>query len=701
LGASFPDGIVFVSLVATNDPERVPSIVAQALALDPRADRTAADAVRDAIGNRGMLLLLDNLEHVLPSAMFLAELLGACPRLSILATSRTRLDLTGEHVYVLDPLAADDARTLFLQRAGAYNAGHPQADDRPTIDAICGRLDRIPLAIELAAARTATFSPVALLDRLGDPLTVLRHGPRAVPLRHQTMRDTIAWSYALLDEEQKAGFRRLAVFVGGFTLEGAQAVLGDGMDALDLVEFLAARSLVVPMRGESTQLRFTMLESIRQFGVDALAATGEDEMVRAVHADWLIAMAEHAIPFYDGPQLMAYARAVRNEMDNIRAALDWSFQRRDGVRANRLAGAIAFHWESGEASWLSTSDWRDHVYEGLSWTERALALREGVSPHHLFGAMAAKLSMASLVGYSDALDELAKELLAYSLEAHDCRAELSARCAMANLARDRGELDAARMQLDLALTAAARFKDPDTQLSVVYSGKALLELGCGDMESAERHGRKAIEHALIGGNPFVLMGATAYLMLAVYHQRKWAEAAHLACENLQYLATLNDIARTYLPAELLADLALLAGQPHEAVRLTAFADAVPHYYGVELYPVEDIQARVRGALPDAELLREWDRGVALDVDEVINIGRRVVAILESMHANVRPASLLSPREDEVLRLLVAGKTNRAIGNELFISERTVERHVFHLMTKLDRDSRTALVAWAVRNGFDG
>ncbi|MGC4106256.1 MAG: LuxR C-terminal-related transcriptional regulator [Thermomicrobiales bacterium] len=703
LATAFPDGIVLASLAPTNDPDRVPMVIAHALALDPRADLTAADALRDAIADRRLLLVLDNLEHLLPAGLFLGGLLGACPSLTILATSRTRLGLSGEHVFILDPLSPEDARTLFLQRSGATNVGRSRNDAATTIDTICTRLDRIPLAIELAAARTATLPVDALLDRLSQPLSLLRHGPRDVPLRHQTMRDTIAWSYALLDDVQKAGFRRLSVFVGGFTLEGAQAVLGDALDALDLIEFLVARSLVVPMAGESSRPRFTMLESIRQFGVETLADSGEAEEIRAAHADSLIALTEEAVRHYGGPHYLAFFGLVRDEMDNVRAAMSWCLDRGDGIRANRLAGAIGQQWQSGEATWLSTVDWRDRMQEGYAWTRRALALRADVPSRYLLASINSMLGIAPMLGISEGMDDLARELLARAREQDDVAAELAARGAFTTLATMRGDAEAARNELRMASVLAPRSPDPDHAAAIVACGRAILELGSGDAPAAESASREALDRARCCGDLYVLMGASAYLMMALHRQDKWRETAHYATENLRYLRALRDVARAYIPAELLADVALRADLPDEAMRLVAYASLIPHYYGTDFYPTREIGERVRGAMLGLVGDEVWEEGLGLSLDDAVGIGERIVLAIgrdEPERNAPRVSSLLSPREEDVLHLLVAGKTNRAIGDELFISERTVERHVSSIMTKLDLATRTALVAWAIRADLD-
>ncbi|MGN6484424.1 MAG: LuxR C-terminal-related transcriptional regulator [Thermomicrobiales bacterium] len=569
-----------------------------------------------------------------------------------------------------------------------------------TIDAICSRLDYLPLAIELAAARTATLPPDALLSRLSQPLTILRNGPRDVPLRHQTMRDTIAWSYDLLDDDRRAGFRQLSVFVGGFTLEGAQAILGNDSDALDLVEFLVARSLVVPMPGESSAPRFAMLESIRQFGVDELVASGDDEATRRAQADYLIALAENAIPFYDGPHLYFYLSRVVDEMDNIRSAMRWSLDCRDGIRANRLAGAIWRLWQNGEMRWLANTPWEAHWAEGRSWLEQALALRESVPPAFQLEALSGMTYLLVTTGQHHQADRYAEELLDRAREAQDPLGEHWAHLAKADNARSRGDLLTARTEFAAALEAAQRSRDPDNQTCGAYVGLGRLELATGNLPEAEANLRTALTFGGISGNPHNLSLATVFLAIVCHQQGKADEAAQFALAGIRHLADIHDDARSQIPVLILAELALTSGQTLEAVRLVAYASTRPRFYGSTTIDEAKI-APFRAALPESAFSQEWEAGTRLSPEDIRLMAERIVEILDrdpSPPPTLIPTSLLSPREEEVLHLLVAGRTNRAIGQELFISERTVEKHVLHIMTKLDLDSRTGIVAWAVRNG---
>src|SRR5215207_1006872 len=288
LAPRFPDGVAFVPLAAVADPLLIPSAIAQQLGVRERGDRPIGERLIAALHDRRLLLVLDNFEHVLPAAPFVAELLAACPALSILVTSRTMLRLSGEQRFPVPPMTLPDptitttataarqadAVQLFVQRAQAAQPGFVLTDENAGIvAAICRRLDGLPLAIELAAARIPVLPQRALLDRLDRRLLLLTGGPLDAPACLRTMRDAIAWSYDLLPSEEQLLFRRLAVFMGGCTLEAATALAGGGIDVLEGISALVASSLLRQEDGSGGESRFLMLETVREFGLERLAAS--------------------------------------------------------------------------------------------------------------------------------------------------------------------------------------------------------------------------------------------------------------------------------------------------------------------------------------------------------------------------------------------------------------------------------------------
>lgn len=324
-------------------------------------DVPVADALASALRERHMLLVLDNFEHVVDAAApWLAGLVAGCPRLTVLVTSRAVLHVTGEWRFPVPPLPVPDARSLdmlsenaavklFVVRAAAVHHDFALDDaNAESVRDICHHLDGIPLAIELAAARSNVLSPSALLSRLTDQLTVLAGGGHDLPARHQTMRNAIAWSYDLLSEREQLLFRYLSAFTGGFSLEAAASISAapewnaDGTSVMDVVASLIDQSLVRHASAEAGEIRFGMLEVIRQFGLDQLQVHGETDTARDAHARWRLALARESEPAMDGSEQVAWLDRLELEHDNIRGALTWLTERERIEEAQDLAGSIWF-----------------------------------------------------------------------------------------------------------------------------------------------------------------------------------------------------------------------------------------------------------------------------------------------------------------------------------------------------------------------
>ncbi len=386
----FPDGIVFVDLAPISDARLVASTIARTLGLREMSERSAADLLKDYLQERRLLLLLDNFEQVVAAAPLAADLLAACPFLKVLATSRISLRLRGEKEFPVLPLPLPDTRrlpplerlpqyaavALFIQRALDVKPSFQVTNDNaPAVAEICARLDGLPLAIELAAARIKALPPQALLARLDRRLPMLTGGARDLPTRQQTIRNTIAWSYDLLDEGEKMLFRRLAVFVGGWTLEAAGAVCNmDGalaLDVLDGVEALVGENLVRQTEQPWGEPRFTMLETIREYGLERLAESGEEDALRDAHAAVLTSFAETAAPGVLGPNQAEWLNWLDADLDNLRAAFDRSLERDDADRAGHLALSLCRFWFR-RGYWREA---RDRLLAALAQTPERTAIR--------------------------------------------------------------------------------------------------------------------------------------------------------------------------------------------------------------------------------------------------------------------------------------------------------------------------------------
>jgi len=391
---AFPDGVFFVSLAAITDSTLIIPTIAHTLGVTESPSRLLLDSLKDFLRKKQMLLLLDNFEQIVSAAPLLTELLNACAELRMLVTSREALHLRGEHEFPLAPLELDDhvirsddrsantlmqspAIALFIQRVQAVQPDFDLTEENaPAVTEICARLDGLPLAIELAAARIKLLPPKTMLEKLQEsPLQLLTSGARDMPVRQQTLRSAIKWSYDLLEAEEKHTFRWLAAFVGGYTLEAAQSVIGTPA-SLDVLESLVGKSLVRQTEMDGAP-RLTMLETIREFGLEQLTHTHELESARRAHAAYYLSFAEDAERELTGADQKSWLQRLEREQDNMRAALHWAIEHGEAEFAQRMAGAL-------QPFWFRRGRWS----EGRRWLEESLAMDSAATQNQFFRAKA-------------------------------------------------------------------------------------------------------------------------------------------------------------------------------------------------------------------------------------------------------------------------------------------------------------------------
>src|SRR6266568_628999 len=430
----FADGVYFISLAPLSDPAFVMPTIAHSMGLLESGSQSLLDLLRTSLHAKHRLLLLDNFEHVLTAAPRLSELLEACPALKLLVTSREVLRLRGEHQFAVLPLTLPDpeylpddrslahvpAVQLFTQRAQAIRSDFQVTkDNAAAIAEICLRLDGLPLAIELAAARVKMLSLQALLTRLERRIQILTGGMRDLPERQQTLRNTIQWSYDLLSGEEQRLFRRLAVFVGGCTLEAVEALchaLGSGVTSvLEGVISLFDKSLLQHMEQLHGEPRLMMLETLREYGLEALAANEEMEITQQAHAHYYLVLAEEAEPGLDGPQDAMWLERLEREYNNLRAALQWSLEQAGDEEA-RQRNEMALRLGAGlQRFWEVRGLWS----EGRDFLERALAGSKGVAGPVQVKALKAAAHLAYVQGDTDRAEALSEECLTRCRELGD------------------------------------------------------------------------------------------------------------------------------------------------------------------------------------------------------------------------------------------------------------------------------------------
>ncbi len=390
----FPDGVVFVDFATINDARLAVGVMLRALGVGESGDHDAQSVLVGYLEDRRLLLVLDNLEHLLSVAPLVADLVQSCSRLVFLATSRTPLRLRAEQRFSVPPLAVPSrseryeeianapAVQLFLARARAAQVDFELTEENAAdVAEICARLDGLPLAIELAAARVTILSPASLLDRLSRSLDILKNGPRDLPDRHQTLRATVDWSHQLLTSSDQALFRRLAVFVGGFDAKSAEAVCSitepGEEDVLIGLSSLLENSLLRTVHDPTdAEIRLGMLETVRQYAVERLEQSGERDTIRRSHASYYQRLAEEAGPHLVGPRQREWLARLDREHDNLRATLDWAGEQQDVEAGLRISAALWRFW------WT-----RGHLSEGRGWFDTFLRHADGVAPELLASAL--------------------------------------------------------------------------------------------------------------------------------------------------------------------------------------------------------------------------------------------------------------------------------------------------------------------------
>lgn len=457
----FPDGMYFVPLASVGDAALIPSAIGSALGMKEDSDRPLLDVLVEGIQEKQVLLVLDNFEHLVSGAAMLAYLLDACSMVKVLVTSRTVLHLTREYGWEVPPLSLPDSMeplsvqdlsraesvVLFVDRARAASAGFVLNEENvPAVAEICRRLDGLPLAIELAAARVRLFPPQALLTRLSHKLKLLTAGPRDAPHRQQTLRNTIDWSYALLDMHEQHLFARLAVFTGGCTLEAAEAVCGKdlGVDVLDGMASLVEQSLMGQEEKPEGTPRYQMLETIREYALERFEEREEGQELRRHHVAYFVTFAEAIETEIGGSHQSATLEQVETDHDNIRAALAWSLEGTGTEIAEglRLAAAIQRFWVI-----------RGYLAEGRSWLEQLLMASDrqvNAGPARAKALYAAS-SLAFRQGDLDRADELGTESLVCFRHLGEQASMAAALNILALVAEQRADFDLAATRLEESL----------------------------------------------------------------------------------------------------------------------------------------------------------------------------------------------------------------------------------------------------------
>ena len=724
---AYPNGVWLAELAPLSEEALVSKAVAEALKVPERPREPIADTLADVLGEKQLLLVMDNCEHVVGAAAGLVDfLLDSCPGVRILATSREALGLEGEARWPVNPLSVPEPQVtpsseqlqayesvrLFVERArGRDPAFSLSSENAAWVTEICGTLEGMPLAVELAAARVGTLSLEQIAHRLTDSLKLLTGGARTAVDRQRTLRGTLDWSYELLSEDEKKFFGRLSVFAGGWALEAAEAVCAGGgveeEDVLDLLSGLVEKSLVVTRGSDEGDVRYRLLEPIRQYGREKLQVSGETEGVQESHAGYYLALAETAEPELIGFRQETWLELLDVELDNLRAALSWSLNEAGGEeRAEsglRAAAALGQFWQvhgPGEGrAWLEAALERDQVgasavrakaLSGLGWMmlfqgDRELAvtaLEEAMELHKDLGDLSGEaLALAPLgyaavhAGYVERFPALSEQCEALLREPLGRRAVAYLLIFLAMVALEAGHYDRAVALFEESRTL---FRELGDLRGVCMSGFILgmTELKQGNLDQ----GTAVLEEGLpLTQRTKDKLGSTYYLMG-------------------------------------MGGVAVEKGQPVRAARLWGAAEALRKVIGLPLsyFDLAHSGYEARLATARSQLAEEiweaaWSEGRAMSPEQAIEyaLSAEKPSATPPSSATTQPSSPSAPehpagltsREVEVLGLAATGMTSAQIATELSLSPRTVETHLASIYHKLGVPSRAAATRFALEHGL--
>lgn len=582
----FADGVYFVDLAPVNDPALVAKTIATVLDVFEHPTEPLPDTLKRALAGREMLLLIDNFEHVIPAAPLVSHLLTASPHLRVIVTSREALRLSGEQEYPVPPLSLPSAETFSIEDIAASEAGklfvqrvqmiQPHfalnANNALAIAQLCTRLDGLPLAIELAAARCKLLTPQALLDRLDSRLNMLASGSRDVPTRQRTLRNTIEWSYNLLDRDEKKLLARLAVFRGGRSLDAIEAVCGHGLsiDVLDGLASLVDKSLVQQKETAEGNPRFVMLETIQAYAWERMETSGEAEIMRQRHAEYFVALVERAEPELRMAPHIRWFQQFELERDNMREVLEWSLDQGDVRLGVRLVGVI----------WLFWFAYGHHV-EGLRWTQRLLPQLHKMpeSQHAKFLIGAGNMAMTSDF-------DTAKPLFLRALEiSRQLGDKPNTAWALAHMASIRsGEAEA----MTIAQEALSLFRELDHQPGIAHTLNVIGEIARrgGDDASAKRAYEECLNVCLKTGETRRV--AIMFFNLAFLAQHEGDHTGALASTRkaLQIAYDMNNKGEIAWCLPIIAGSIAALGQPQRAARLLGMSTSFLERLGTFILPAD-------------------------------------------------------------------------------------------------------------------
>lgn len=628
----FTDGVFFINLAAIENPELVAPIIGQTLGVHEESGMPLKERIWEYLRERKLLIVLDNFEQITEAAPMIGELLLGSVNLKILVTSRVRLNLRFEHEFTLQPLVVPSDKSLsaaelneypaialFVERAQAAKSNFALTEENSkAVAEICCRLDGLPLAIELAAVRVKLLAPQAILTRLTNSLKLLTGGARDLPARQQTMRGAIAWSYDLLDADEKKLLNRLAVFAGGFTLDGAEAI-GNAKedlktDVFDGISSLVDKSLLSQREQADGESRFRMLEVVREFALESLAENGETEEIKRLHSTFYAALAEEAKPELMGAKAVEWYEKLEQEYDNLRVALEWT-QNNQPETALRIVTAIYRFWVR-----------RGHLAEGGKWTKLALEKSGGeVDPKLRANASRSIGNLSFMQGDFEAANLFYNESLRLSREIGDKEMICYALAGLGNMKAFRGDFKQAQNLMKESLTLAKELNDK-LQITLTLNSLGEIAREEADYQAARQFYEEA--HAIAKQESFSIAIPTyTGNLVSVSCLLGDYRAARLYClESLKVSEELGDKKGIGGALDRFAALAVKAGEMEKAAQLWAAAQTIFEEVGYKIEKVdqdfnEHYINEARTAIGDKAFDAAYEAGRAMRMKKAIALAR--------------------------------------------------------------------------------
>jgi len=711
----YPDGVWLVELAPLSEPSLVDNAVAAVLGVRERAGQSLRDCLLAFLQPKVLLLVLDNCEHLVEACAHLTDaLLRTCPGLRILATSREPLHTSAEVTWRVPPLAAPDGQRiltvdelvaysavqLFVTRAQAVRPDFSLGPETAAgIARVCARLEGMPLALELAAARTRALGISQIAARLDEDFRILVGGSRTAHSRQQTLEATLEWSHRLLTDDEPVLFRRLSVFAGGFDLNAAEQVCrGDDIDAtevLDVLTRLVDKSLVVAEE-RAGHARYRMLEPIRQYARSRLAEAGEDVSARRQHAAYFRALAERAEPELWGPDQATWLARLEQDHGNLRAALSWYHESAEDAEAERrFAVALSRFWHT-----------RGELAEGRIWLQRALEAPACGATRGLATALTWEATFAHHQGDLDEAVAVGERAVTASRELGEPLILGLALVTLGDNLTRPGDEDRAIAVIEEGLEIVRGIGDragPSQAIGLGLLGTALRIRG--DLDRAADVLEDGVTLSRAVGNKWAL-GICLQDLAHVERERGANQrAAALFTECMAAAQDISDSRRVAECLEGFAELAAQSGTYEPAARLLGSAHLVRETNGSTVEPVDlpmsdSCVAATRSALGEVGFAGAWASGQAAPLERIIDEALAGTAREPTRPTTGSPPSTpLSAREWEVVRLVARGLTNPQIAEQLVISRRTVDRHVSNILNKLGFTSRGQVAAWIFQHGI--